>query len=72
VNQNGQALNLNSHHIEDNVEATLAAARAVSETQAALKGNLERIYTILAGWAAAPVFQRKDATKVIKYQVLQS
>ena len=65
-----QVLNWNSHQIEDNVEATLAAARAASETLAALKGNLEQVRAILAGWAAAPIFQRKDLTKVIVHHTI--
>jgi len=54
-----QAMNWNSYNIEDAVAVCLGQSRGVAEVDAAVKGHMARISTILASWGAKLIVERK-------------
>jgi hypothetical protein len=54
-----QAMNWNSHKIDDAVAECLGQAKGVAEVQAAVKGHMARIGTILASWGSKLIVERK-------------
>ena len=55
-----QGLNWNAHHLDGHIEEVMRLTRVVSDTLAAIKGNVSRIEEALKRLLKAPMFERKD------------
>ena len=66
-----QGLNWNAHHLDNHIEEAMRLTRVVSETLAAIKGNVDHIEEALRRLLKAPMFERKEG-KVRKHDVSNS
>ncbi len=55
-----QGLTWNAHHLDNHIEEAMRLTRVVSDTLAAIKGNVGRIEEALRRLLKAPMFERKE------------
>ena len=55
-----QGQNWNAHHLDNHIEEAMRLTRAVSDSLAAIKGNVSRIEEALRRLLKTPMFERKE------------
>ena len=55
-----QGLNWNAHHLDIHIEEAMRLTRVVSDSLAAIKGNVSRVEEALRRLLKNPMFERKE------------